>query len=512
MQYQNMVQLQTIFAHARSQPDNIALRCGDLAVTWEQFYGQASTIRNWLAGHLDNQTENRAVAFSGNSIPLVIATSAVAGLGIPWVGIDPARDLDTAAAQIDAVAPTVMLLDTALPGTARIADLAATRGMLVLPLEGIAGITGQTWSDVEWTAPPFLSIGFTSGTTGTPKLFERRCQTVNQRLDYLRDELRVGPGDVYMVTSPLAHASGHVWASAALGLGATVVLGGPDPQEIVTAIARWRVTAAFMVPPTADAFIAAAAIRRETDLSSLRALLTGGRHISARTVRACQQRLGDVLYVYYATTETGINTMAGPADLAEFPLTAGRPMPGVRLRVVDPATRDDRACGEVGQLAVFSPVNMDGYVGAVADFLHRDGQAYVLTSDYGRMDERGRLFISGRDDALPHAGSMNIVQLESELKELPQVADACLMRCSGDGAFTLAAAVVPALDPCLTREAVRRRLADLLGDPGTDPVSGGPGGVAVEVVAVRGIPYNTAGKVDVRALAALLGKGATSVR
>jgi acyl-CoA synthetase (AMP-forming)/AMP-acid ligase II len=79
-----------------------------------------------------------------------------------------------------------------------------------------------------------------------------------------------------------------------------------------------------------------------------------------------------------------------PADLAEFPLTAGRPMPGVSLRVVGPAARADQPCGEVGQLAILSPMNMDGYAGATADFLHHDGHACVLTSRYGRMDEHGR--------------------------------------------------------------------------------------------------------------------------
>jgi acyl-coenzyme A synthetase/AMP-(fatty) acid ligase len=94
------------------------------------------------------------------------------------------------------------------------------------------------------------------------------------------------------------------------------------------------------------------------------------------------RRPGDVLHVYYATTESGIYTMASPADLAEFPLTAGRPMPGVSLRVVGPAARADQPCGEVGQLAILSPMNMDGYAGATADFLHHDGHACVLTSRY----------------------------------------------------------------------------------------------------------------------------------
>lgn len=497
-----MIKSQAILEQVGHQPESIALRHGELTLTWKQFHGQVAATRNWLASQLDCNADNRAVAYSANSIPLVVGTSAAASLGIPWVGIDPARDVETAIAQVTAVAPTVMLLDTALHGAASMADLAADRGMLVFPLEQTAELQDQARANVEWTDPPFLALGFTSGTTGTPKLFQRSRQTANQRLAYLRDELGVGPGDVYLATSPLAHASGHVWVSAALGLGATVVLGDPDPQEIVSSIARWRVTAAFMVPPVADAFIAAAEAHPELDLSSLRGLLTGGRHVSARTVRACQRRLGGVLHVYYATTETGINTMATPADLAEFPLTAGRPMPGVQLRVVDPVTHADRALGEAGQLAISSPMNMDGYVGATAEFLQRDGHSYVLTSDHGRVDEHGRLFIFGREAASPHGEAMNTVQLESELKELPEIADVCLTRSTRCGVTAVTAAVVPALDPEWTREAVRHRLSDLMGVDG----SGLDGGsTAVDVVMVDAIPYNSAGKVDVRALAVLLG-------
>lgn len=461
-------------------------------------------MRAWLAFRLDPRRENRVVAFAPNTIALVVATAAVASLGVPWVGIDPARDADTVRAQTATVAPTVLLVDSTLPGAPRIAAQARDLGALVLDLALLPLTAPVPAADTGWPAPPFVALGFTSGTTGVPKLFRRTRRTENQRLRYLRDQLGFGPRDTYLVTSPLAHASGHVWANAALSLGATVILGAADPAattteiaaEIVTEIARHRVSTAFLVPPTVDAFIAAALAAPDTDLTSLRALLTGGRHLSRRTIRDTARRLGPVLHAYYATTETGINTMAGPADLAAAPLTAGRPMPGVHLRVIDPVTRADRPLGEVGQLAVSSPLNLDGYVGATAELLEREGRGYVLTSDYGRLDELGRLFILGRGDHQPGMDALDVVGIESALKELPEVRDVCVVRRprAGEDTVDVVAALIPAHDSDSAVSIVRARLGELLANfPGT-PL----------VVETAIIPYNTAGKVDVRALAALL--------
>lgn len=485
-------------------------------LTWQEFYKTVWSVRNWMAAELGTMAERggrepaelRAVAYAGNTVELVVATAAAATLGIAWVGIDPSRDTETALDQFAAVGPDLLIVDSGLGDGFRLAEQARRTGARVLelgpePVEG-SGATGYATARdhhepaVGWQPPPFLALGFTSGSTGKPKLFLRRSRSENQRLAYLRDTFGFSGEnrDAYLVTSPLAHASGHVWANAALSLGGTVVLGSTDPSRLVDQIAEHRITAAFMVPPTLEAFLAAALDRPGVDLTSLRALLTGGRHISARAIRQADQRLGAVLHLYYATTETGINTFADPAQLAANPFTAGLPLAGVHLVVVDEHTRQPVPPEVPGLIAIASTLNLDSYQTGKPDVVVHDGREHVLTSDYGYLGADGQLFILGRSDSLPGGDQLNVVRLEAELKELPDIQDACIVRRPTAGGVEVVAVVrLPDSAPAeRTLASVSDRLGQLLG----------PAAHAHRALAVPRIPYNTAGKVDVRAMRAML--------
>lgn len=495
-----MIPVQTIAKHAKDIPTRVAVADPEESLTWKEFLFLVESARNWLADRLDPARENRVVTLADNTVPLVVATAAVASLGVPWVGVDPTRDEETIMAQVEMVRPTVVVVNGELPAAAAVVDYARRSGALVIDQSAskrvgeAAEAIGHLAAQPAWSAPPFLALGFTSGSTGTPKLFVRRTKSENQRLEFLRSTFGFGRTDTFLVTSPLAHASGHVWANAALSLGATVILGWQQPSAIVDAITRFGVTGTFMVPPTLDEFLRTAQARPDADLTSLRAVLTGGRHISGRTVRTADVRLGPVLHLYYATTETGINTFAGPADLAEEPLTAGYPLPGVRLRVIDPVTRQDLATGRTGLIAVLSTLNLDGYASGSAEFIERGAERYVLTSDYGHVDEAGRLFVVGRSDGLPGDGSVDLVRLEDQLKDLPSVGDVCVLRRAHGGSVRVIALVDEQTSDTSAIATVGRRLGQLLT---TQPHT---------ALGVPRIPYNTAGKVDLRALNAWLDK------
>ena len=512
-----MIPLELIRQHADRQPAQPALTDEFGSVSWSELCKTVGSVSNWMAWALspaaaskvaDRPVELRAVGYAGNTAKFVVAIAAAANLGIAWVGIDPSRDLEASLDQLSAASPDLLIVDSALGDGARLAEHARGCGALVLDLaeEAIEDASTTSYATardhrkpvVDWEPPSFLALGFTSGSTGTPKLFLRRSRSENQRMAYLRDTLDFSGdnGDVYLVTSPLAHASGHVWANAALSLGGTVMLGGGDPKRIMQQITEQRVTAAFMVPPTLEAFLDAALGEPEVDLTSLRALLTGGRHLSARAIRHALSRLGPVLHLYYATTETGINTFAGPAQLAADPLTAGYPLPGVGIAIVDERTRRPLPPETPGLIAIASSLNLDSYQTGQPDVITCHGREHVLTSDYGHLAADGRLFILGRSDSLPGGDRLNVVALEGELKELPGVQDACIVRqATADGVeVTAVVRVSEGIESTGPLTRVVGRLGELLGSPVPRP----------RVMAVSRIPYNTAGKVDVRALDALL--------
>ncbi|MEU9172349.1 class I adenylate-forming enzyme family protein [Streptomyces sp. NPDC048420] len=504
-----MIALETLLERAAVVPDTTAVGDGRDTLTWSRLAAQTCSVRSWLTRSLDPADENRAVVLAGNSVRVVVATAALTSLGVPWVGIDPARDEGTIAAQLEAVNPTFIVVDSSLPTLPkdfwrRWPDKALLLDVVDFPafdtrVTHYLAVADADFPPGTWHTPRFLALGFTSGTTGVPKLFVRRKRTENQRVAYLRDALDFGPSDSFLITSPLAFASGHVWVSAALALGGSVRLGPADSEAALEVMERERLTGAFFVPPFLEAVLEKATTSHAgADLSALRFVLTGGRHLSPRAIRQTADRLGDVLHLYYATTETGINTMAGPADLAADPYSAGRCMPGVTVRAVDPVTAAALPAGQVGQLAIESAFALDGYVHRPLDTVRVDGRSHVLTSDYGYVAGDGRVYVTARSggDSDTVAARVDFVRAEGDIKNSPAVRDACVAadpeRMGAPERAVIAAVVLrPDLGPVGRAHALTavreklRRYAD-----------------TATVLEVTRIPYNNAGKVSVRELMA----------
>lgn len=91
----------------------------------------------------------------------------------------------------------------------------------------------------------------------------------------------------------------------------------------------------------------------------------------------------------------------------------GRPLPGVEMRIVDPATGAPVGPGDVGEILVRGPSLMQGYLGvAAADTFTPDG--FFRTGDYGRLDESGTLLFDGRLKEVIKTAGVNVAAAEVE--------------------------------------------------------------------------------------------------
>lgn len=138
--------------------------------------------------------------------------------------------------------------------------------------------------------------------------------------------------------------------------------------------------------------------------------------------------------------------------------SAGRAIPGVEVRIADD-----------GEILTRGPHVMAGYYknpAATADVL-RNG--WLLTGDYGRIDDEGYVYITGRKkEILVTAGGKNIapVLLESLLTQDPLIAQALVI---GDGRNYLSALIVPSGDALAAELAAQNIVL-----PSGEPVSSHP--------------------------------------
>jgi long-chain acyl-CoA synthetase len=191
----------------------------------------------------------------------------------------------------------------------------------------------------------------------------------------------------------------------------------------------------------------------------LRLLIAGGARLAPAVGRDLHA-LGFTIVQVYGLTETSGAATVTALDDASFD-TAGRPMPGVEIKLVDTGAP---ACG--GEIAIRGPVVMQGYLDrpeATTAVMH-DG--WLRTGDLGCLDDGGRLTITGRKDSiivLASGQSIHPEEIEAHYRQCPYVKEICVIGLPASGqpvAERLHALVVPDAELMRARKIVN--IGDLL--------------------------------------------------
>ncbi|HLN43475.1 MAG TPA: long-chain-fatty-acid--CoA ligase [Acidimicrobiales bacterium] len=316
---------------------------------------------------------------------------------------------------------------------------------------------------------------YTSGTTGVPKGVMLGNRNVEIMLELAaKQAFGIDEHTVSLVAMPLFHIGGSGWALSGMSCGGiSVILRDVDPIELLRLVAAERITHAFLVPAVLMALSATPAIA-ETDMSSLDTIFYGASPIAEDVLVRCLDAFGCRFAQVYGMTET-----SGAIVLLEHEdhdprgprrhllRAAGKPLPGVELRIVDPDTGADAPRGSVGEVHTRSGFNMLGYwdkPDETARTIVDDG--WLRTGDAGYLDEDGFLFLHDRIKDMVVSGGENVypAEIENVLLTIAGVADAAVIGVPDDKwGETVKAVVVPGPDADLDAASIiafcRRRLA-----------------------------------------------------
>ena len=186
---------------------------------------------------------------------------------------------------------------------------------------------------------------YTSGTTGKPKGAVRKFpkDTMHAAFRFI-NETPMRVDDVHLVACPLYHSTAFGFMSLSAILGQTVVLMDEfKPEPFLELVQRHGVTTTAVVPTMLHRVLdLPLATRRKYDAHTLRAVFSGGAPLPAPLALDFMDAYGDVLFNFYGATETGLVTLAKPAELRAAPRTIGKALPGneIRLRVGAGAPQD----------------------------------------------------------------------------------------------------------------------------------------------------------------------------
>ncbi|HEX9798871.1 MAG TPA: long-chain fatty acid--CoA ligase [Thermoanaerobaculia bacterium] len=271
---------------------------------------------------------------------------------------------------------------------------------------------------------------YTSGTTGRPKgvMIPHRQIAWNGYNTVCSWQLRAD--DVSPIFTPLYHAGGLLaFLGPIFTVGGTIVLHrGFDPAEIWRTVERERATVVLGVP-TIWKLLAEAPEFETADLSSLRALYSGGAPLPTWIAERYQRR-GLVFKQGFGMTEVGVNCFAMTVGDSVRKLgSIGVPMMHTDVRLVDGEGRDVSA-SEVGEMWFRGPHVSLGYWNrpdATAESYLPDG--WFRSGDLARRDEDGFFYIAGRAKDVIISGGVNVypAEIESVLLAHPGVRDAAVV-------------------------------------------------------------------------------------
>ena len=270
-------------------------------------------------------------------------------------------------------------------------------------------------------------ILLTSGTTGTPKGARRGAggggadgPAILGRLPWRAEETTV-------VAAPLFHAWGFGQLIMGTMLSCALVLRRTfDPAATMELVDRYRATGLSVVPVMLDRIMELPdEVLSRFSGRTLRFVTAAGSRMRPDVAIDFMNHFGDVIYNNYNATEVGVIALAGPEDLRAAPDTAGRPMPGTQIRILDEYHREVPR-GEIGAIFACTTTQFEEYTsGQTKEIL--DG--YMATGDVGYFDEAGRLFVVGRDDEMIVSGAENVypIEVEKVLTGHPAVDDATVL-------------------------------------------------------------------------------------
>jgi long-chain acyl-CoA synthetase len=323
-------------------------------------------------------------------------------------------------------------------------------------------IAGHAPASFE-SAPPDdeAVLQYSAGCTGGAKQVPRTHGQLRAEADGLVTTLGLNGSDVVLSTIPLFHSYGMgTCMLATLAGGAThVILEDAHPfvlrrDHALQVAAREGVTVLPAVPFILRLLADAPG---KGDLSGVRLCLSAAAALPRPTFDVFIDRFGVPIRQLYGFTEAGAVTANVDDDPVATWRSVGRPLAGVEIAVMDEAGEPAEP-GHIGEIVVRSPGLTHGYTGLdeLNRNVFRDGAFH--TNDRGRLDEEGRLHLTGRTRVLidVKGDKVDPIEVEDVLAVHPRVGEVVVVGVDTgvQGEDIIKAVVVPD-GHCEDRELIR---------------------------------------------------------
>ncbi|MBD7908128.1 AMP-binding protein [Sporosarcina gallistercoris] len=322
----------------------------------------------------------------------------------------------------------------------------------------------------------------TSGTTGKPKKVIHQPSLFNYVQPFLTmvTKLKLTERKNVMIATPVYHGYGIAILLSFLALGKTVILSkGFSAEKVCTLIRTHEIEVITVVPLMIEKLLT----QCDGGLTSLKCIASGGATLHPKLVQCIEEKLGQVLFNLYGTSESGLNCIATPEELSISRCTIGRVIQGSRLKILD-EKKKEVVVGKIGQFYVKNKWSMKN-----------KESRWISTGDLGYKDQHGLWYLCGRTDDMIVSAGENVypIELEQLIRIHPLVKDVAVIGIEDDRFGQRLCAFIEPVNDELTSESFNNWLTGRAARYQ----------MPKKVIILSSIPYTSLGKTDKKRLRAM---------
>ena len=445
-------------AHA---PEAVAVIYEDMSLTYAELNARANQLARYLVT-IGVVPDQRVAICVERSLEMVVGLLGILKAGGAYVPLDPDYPAERLQHMLDDAAPRALLtqehLREGLPPTqAEVVTLDTAWSRIA-----IGSGDNLAAADLELCADHLAYVIYTSGSTGRPKGVAMPHNSINNLIEWHRENLSTEFGQRVLQFAALSFDVAFQEVFSTLCNGATLVLLNEWVRKDMRALSDLLCSASIerlFVPPLVLQILAEYHQAMRVSLKGIREIITAGEQlrISPQIVDLFKDLPECKLHNHYGPTETHVvtsRTLVGSPDQWPSLPDIGKPLSNIFVYVLD-AQRQLVPVDIPGEIYI-------GGVGVARGYLNRgdltaerfikspfsvDQQARLYrTGDLGRWRADGNIEYLGRNDNQVKIRGFRIElgEIEEEVGRHPEVKDAVVLaREDSPGEKRLVAYVIP---------------------------------------------------------------------
>ncbi|USK47708.1 AMP-binding protein [Bacillus sp. CMF12] len=271
--------------------------------------------------------------------------------------------------------------------------------------ENIGGQSPTYYIDSESNLPFYM--GFTSGTTGSPKAFIRSHKSWAASFNINYHDFKMNEKENVLIPGALIHSHFLYGAVSTLCTGGTVhLLDKFSAAQALLCIEERPITAIYTVPTMVSAILKEKRIIEKP----IKIISSGAKWDETSKLEISKVFPSLSMIEFYGASELSYVTFLADEQKSG---SVGKPCHGVEIEIRG-TSGEHLAPYEIGKIYVRSDLIFDGYL--LNDTIHsiQDKNGWATVDDMGYVDDEGYLYISGREKNMILYGAINIFPEEIE--------------------------------------------------------------------------------------------------